>query len=96
MNQTEPMIITDNLPEGYRIVLDDQDLCYYPQRKSGEHGGIRFATREDLGGGHLDKPLSFPDFEQARRLIAHDASHPREDSWGSIIYGHAELVSLLG
>lgn len=96
MNQNEPIILTDTLPEGYRIILDDQDLRYYPQRQSGTHGGIRFATRTDLGGGHIDKPLSFPSFGQASRLIAHHAEHPCEASWGSIIYSLAELSVLLG
>jgi hypothetical protein len=96
LHVVDPPIITEGLPEGYRIIADEQDQRFYPQRTADARGGgFRFATREDLGGGYIDVPLGFSHLEQARALITRDAACPREASCGSIVYSHAELSALL-
>ena len=83
----EPAVILQALPEGYRIIVDDQDGCFYPQRH-----GCRFASRTEFGGGSfLDRPRGFRQEQDARALIEADSQHPRPASWGSIVYREEEL-----
>jgi hypothetical protein len=84
---TGPLILTEGLPNGYRILWDEQDGYFYPQRMSGS----RFAVRIDLGSGSLDDPICFVEEQAARMLIVQDSLEPRSPDWGSILYTEADL-----
>jgi len=94
--QQEPMIITAFVPEGYQILVDEQDNRFYSQRQGEEQGtAIRFATRQDQVGGHLDHVISFVLLGNAIRLCEHDAANQRPNSWGSLVYTAEELAAIV-
>lgn len=93
----ENIIIVDGLPIGYRIIADNLDGQFYPQRSMERLHSTdlwaRFATRKSFDGGssHADTSLAFAAEEIARDFIDHDYAHPHKETWGSVIYTLEEM-----